>query len=230
MFIIQMPEFSNSYESIMSPELKQWDIIAIYRSTPASNLRASRRSPISMAKIDRQSLKRDRVKRARFDLLHHFYEEHRREVMAYALFFTRNEEDAVDALQETFCLAMESLEGGAEVENPRAWLIKIARNSMIRRQERQKMERTSWQKHAENTPLHGNFTPKVLNLVLAENITDFVSNECTAEEQEIFTLRHFHEMNLADIAEVTGQPLTNIHRVLGGITTRVEERFSSLAG
>lgn len=183
-----------------------------------------------MAKNDKAHLKRDRVKRARFDLLHHFYADHHREVMAYAMFFTRNEDDAVDTLQDTFCLALESLADGTHVDNPRAWLIKIARNSMVRRQTRQQMERASWQKHAETNPLTGNFAPKVLNLVLAENITQYVTRECTTEEQEIFVLRHYHEMNLTDIAEVTGQPLTNIHRVLAAITGRVEERFSSLAG
>lgn len=175
-------------------------------------------------------MKRDRVKRSCFDLLNHFYAEHHREVMAYAMFFTRNEDDAVDTLQDTFCMALESLETGVEVENPRAWLIKIARNSMVRRKERQNLEVKSWQKHAEIHPLQNNFTPKALNGMLADSIATYVANECTPSEQELFVLRHFHEMNLADIAEVTGQATTNVHRVLNGITDRVQSRFSSLTG
>jgi RNA polymerase sigma factor (sigma-70 family) len=176
-------------------------------------------------------LKRNRIERSQFDLLHHFYGQHHREVMAYALFFTKNnEEDAVDTLQDTFCAALESLQKGAEVDNPRSWLLKIARNSMLRRRERQVLETTSWQKYAEVTPLSENFTPKVLNGVLAESITDFIIRECTADEQEIFALRHFHEMNLADISEVVGQPLSNVHRVLDALTERVEKRYSNLSG
>lgn len=176
-------------------------------------------------------LKRNRVERAHFDLLHHFYGQHHREVMAYALFFAKNnKDDAVDTLQETFCSALESLQKGTEVDNPRSWLLKIARNSMLRRCERQVLETTSWQKYAEVTPLSENFTPKVLNDVLADSITDFIIRECTADEQEIFALRHFHEMNLADISDVVGQPLSNVHRVLDAITERVERRYSNPTG
>jgi RNA polymerase sigma factor (sigma-70 family) len=175
-------------------------------------------------------IKRDRVKRSHFDLLNHFYSEHHREVMAYAMFFTRNEDDSVDTLQDTFCMALESLQNGVDVENPRAWLIKIARNSMIRRKDRKNLEAKLWQRHAEMHPLQNNFTPKVLNGMLAESISAYVANECTPSEQELFVLRHFHEMNLAEIAEVTGQATTNVHRVLNGITDRVQARFSSLTG
>lgn len=70
----------------------------------------------------------------------------------------------------------------------------------------------------------------MLNGVLAESIIDYICAECTEAEQEIFILRHFHEMNLAEVAEVTSQPLTNIHRVLTKLTDRVQERFSSLTG
>lgn len=98
-------------------------------------------------------LRRDRVKRSQFDLAHHFYVEHRREVMAFAVFFYKNEDDAVDTLQETFCLAIESLQSGVQVENPRAWLIKIARNIMLRRKGRSAMEAKSWQKHTELNPI-----------------------------------------------------------------------------
>jgi len=175
-------------------------------------------------------MKRDCVQRSHFDLLHHFYIQHHREVMAYAMFFTRNEDDATDTLQDTFCKALDSLKKGTEVDNPRAWLMKIARNSMLRRRDRSRLENASWQKLAEVTPLHSNFTPRVLDQVLAESISEFVNTECTKDEQEIFVLRHFHEMNLSDIAELTNQPLTNIHRVLAGITSRVESKFSSLLG
>src|SRR5262249_9546666 len=115
-------------------------------------------------------------------------------------------------------------QNGTDVQNPRSWLIKIARNSMIRRRERQQLERTSWQKHAEINHVDGNFTPQLLNHMLAERITTYVHKECTPEEQEIFILRHYHEMNLMDIAEVTGKALTSIHRVLESITNRVENR------
>jgi DNA-directed RNA polymerase specialized sigma24 family protein len=66
--------------------------------------------------------------------------------------------------------------------------------------------------------------------VLADTIIRFIRGHCSESEQEIFILRHYHQMNLTDIAEATNQSLTNVHRVLAVLTQRVKERFSGLAG
>lgn len=178
-----------------------------------------------------QKLKRDSAKREKFDNLSSYYNSHRREVMAYTLYFTRNEEDAYDALQETFCLALENInQRNTEIENPRAWLLRIARNVMLRKQERKRQEALLWQKKAENEPRQNHFSIQVLDKILADNITNHIRSEFTEIMQEIFVLRHYHEMNLTDIATVTELPITTVHRLLEKITDQVQERFSSASG
>lgn len=127
--------------------------------------------------------------------------------------------------------AQENLSENTEtIENPRAWLIRIARNVLLRRQERSRQEALLWQKKALNEEKSTNFTAGVLNGVLAESITEYIRQEFTPFMQEVFVLRHFHEMNLAEIAEVTELPLTSVHRLLTAITDRVQQRYESLAG
>jgi len=177
------------------------------------------------------SLTRDSAKRRNFDLLNSYYRAHRREVMAYALYFSRNEEDAHDALQETFCLAMESLTRNVQViEKPRAWLLHIARNVLLRKQDRARQEALLWKKKAENVTINSNFSLQVLDGVLARDITAHIRREFSEPMQEIFVLRHYHEMNLAEIAEVTDLPVTTVHRMLSKITAEVQTRFSSASG
>lgn len=179
----------------------------------------------------KKSLPRDRASRQRFDELSTYYEAHRREVMAYALYFTRNDEDAHDALQETFCLALENLtRKEQEIENPRAWLLRIARNVLLRKQDRARQEALLWKKKAEDGFKNSNFSLQVLDGVLAQSITEYIRREFSEPMQEIFILRHYHEMNLAEIAEVTELPVTSIHRMLGNITADVQTRFFSHTG
>lgn len=176
-------------------------------------------------------LQRDTIRRNHFDHLSEFYESHRRELLSYTLYFTRNEEDAVDTLQETFCLAMEDLcANNTQVENPRAWLIRIARNIMLRRQSRARQEALLWQRKTESESRPNNFTPEILNGLLMDQILNFVQDQYTQSMQEIFILRHMHEMNLAEIAEVTELPLTTVHRLLEKITNDVQQRFCSKSG
>ncbi len=151
--------------------------------------------------------------------------------MAYALYFTRNDEDAHDALQETFCLAMESLARKEQkIENPRAWLLRITRNVLLRKQDRTRQEALLWKKKSEDGDKNSNFSMQVLDGVLAQSITAHIRREFSEAMQEIFILRHYHEMNLAEIAEVTELPVTSIHRMLGNITAEVQSRFFSATG
>ncbi|HNL55611.1 MAG: sigma-70 family RNA polymerase sigma factor [Turneriella sp.] len=177
-------------------------------------------------------IKRDAAKRNSFDRLTQFYESYNRELMAYALYFTRNEEDAVDALQETFCLAMEDLYNdiAKQVENPKAWLMRIARNVMLRRQTRARQEAILWRKKSESDMKQNNFTFEILNGVLADDILSFIRINYASSVIEVFILRHIHEMNLAEIAEVTGLPMTTIHRLLEKITNDVQHKFCSASG
>lgn len=85
-------------------------------------------------------------------------------------------------------------------------------------------------KKAENEPRQNHFSIQVLDKILADNITNHIRSEFTEIMQEIFVLRHYHEMNLTDIATVTELPITTVHRLLEKITDQVQERFSSASG
>ena len=183
------------------------------------------------AYVNNNCLPRDQNRRHAFELLSIFYESYQRDVMAYALYFTRHEEDALDAVQETFCLAMENLnQTNEKIDNPRAWLMRIARNTLLRRRERARQEALIWKIKANEDVRITNFTVSVLNGMLAENVTDFIRREFTPILQEIFILRHFHELNLAEIAEIIQIPTTSVHRMLASVTNQVQQKFAGIGG
>lgn len=62
------------------------------------------------------------------------------------------------------------------------------------------------------------------------SINDYVERDTTALEYEIFVLRHFHELNLAEIASIVDQPLTNVHRILTGLTGKIRRIYGPSDG
>src|SRR5260370_17596657 len=63
--------------------------------------------------------------RADFEAL---YERHSREVWALAYARWMNADTAMDITQEAFLRLWKQLEAGEELLNPRAWLLRVARN------------------------------------------------------------------------------------------------------
>ncbi len=62
----------------------------------------------------------------------HLFERHHREVYAYLCRLVRDRAWAEDLVQETFLHALAARRGLAEVQNPRAWLYRIATNLALK--------------------------------------------------------------------------------------------------
>src|SRR2546423_2246497 len=69
--------------------------------------------------------KSDKELRATFEAL---YERHSREVWALAYARWMNADTAMDITQEAFLRLWKQLEAGEPILNPRAWLLRVARN------------------------------------------------------------------------------------------------------
>src|SRR5215472_15057684 len=65
------------------------------------------------------------AKRADFEAL---YERHSREVWALAYARWMNADTALDIMQEAFLRLWKQWQDGGEILNPRAWLLRVARN------------------------------------------------------------------------------------------------------
>ena len=85
----------------------------------------------------------------------------------------------------------------------------------------------SWTQLRVEAPDSKHFSGQVLSAVLLQSIDEYVARDTTAQEYEIFVLRHFHELNLSEIPTVVDQPLTNVHRILSGLTGKIRRLYGS---
>jgi RNA polymerase sigma-70 factor, ECF subfamily len=163
--------------------------------------------------------------RAEFEAL---YERHSREVWALAYARWMNADTAMDIAQEAFLRLWKQWESGEAIVNPRAWLLRVARNLA--------------EDHAKSA-FHRNGThpPQTMNGVRA---TGPLPDEVLEREEtfahlrgeldllppadrEILTLRYALDYNTAEIAEVLAINATAVHMRLSRARQRLADRLKA---
>jgi RNA polymerase sigma-70 factor, ECF subfamily len=129
-------------------------------------------------------------------------EKHSPNVFRLAYRITRNEEDAEDAVQETFLKAYRSLPGFAGKSEFSTWLHRIAANCAVdvlrRRAPRQAQERPL----EEETMEAASNGPSPERVLLGGEVRERVARsleKLTAMERTAFVLRHFEGHTIAQI-------------------------------
>lgn len=165
------------------------------------------------------------ARRANFEAL---YERHSREVWAQAYARWLDTDLAMDIVQEAYLRLWKHWERGEEeIQNPRAWLLRVARNlaedyvkSAFRRHGTQPQElldsvqtqQIRPDEHLERSELFGR-----VREVLAE---------LPPADREILTLRYALDYETEAIAEVLGTNVTAIHMRLSRARQRLAELFA----
>jgi RNA polymerase sigma-70 factor (ECF subfamily) len=163
--------------------------------------------------------------RANFDAL---YQRHSREVWAIAYARWMNADTAMDIAQEAFLRLWKKWEEGEEIVNPRAWLLRVARNLA--------------EDHAKSAfRRNGTHPPQTMNGVQArddapldklEKEETFAQlrhtlHEMPQPDREILTLRYGLEYNTDAIAEMLGINATAVHMRLSRARQRLADRLKS---
>jgi len=156
------------------------------------------------------------------------YERHRREVWALAYARWTNADTAMDVTQEAFLRLWKKLEEGEKILNPRAWLLRVARNLA--------------EDHAKSAfRRNGTCPPQTMNGVQARDNTPLerlekeetfarireVVEELSKADREILTLRYGFEYTTEQIAEQLGINATAVHMRLSRARQRLAERLKS---
>jgi len=149
------------------------------------------------------------------------------ELLGMLYYLVGNREDAADALQETFIKCWRHRGRIGEIENPRAWIFRVALNAG--RDQRS----TAWRRHRRS------LGEREATLVAGHDNSSQGSVEADAmrreqlmivrkallqlrpEEQEIFLLRQNGDMTYQQIAESTSLPV-------GTVKTRMRMALSKL--
>lgn len=155
------------------------------------------------------------------------YEQHSREVWALVYARWLNADTALDIMQETFLRLWKQWEQGETINNPRAWLLRVARNLA--------------EDHAKSA-FHRNGTspPQLMNGVRGRELLPqerLEREEAFAEvrqqlaelstaDREILTLRYTLDYDSNRIAELLSINPTAVHMRLSRARQRVAERLS----
>jgi RNA polymerase sigma-70 factor (ECF subfamily) len=126
-----------------------------------------------------------------------------RDVFRLAFRITRNEEDAEDAVQETFLRAYRKLDGFESRANFGTWLYRVTANSSIDvlRRRKRTLDRTV------PLPEEGSsvgVAPSQERTVHGRQVRERVESalSCLSDlERSAFVLRHFEEMSLAEVSD-----------------------------
>jgi RNA polymerase sigma-70 factor (ECF subfamily) len=165
------------------------------------------------------------TRRAEFEAL---YSQHSREVWALAYARWMDSDQAMDITQEAFLRLWKQWESGEEIQNPRAWLLRVARNlaedyakSAFRRNGTQPPEILNDVRSAQPMPID-KLEQEERFAVLREML-----EELSPGDREILTLRYGLDYDANTIAERLGLAVTAIHMRLSRARQRLAEKLTS---
>ena len=164
-------------------------------------------------------------RRADFEAL---YQRHSREVWALAYARWLNADLAQDIMQEAFLRLWKQWQDGEAILNPRAWLLRVARNlaedhakSAFRRNGTHPPQTMNGVKSHDPQPLE--------SLEREETFTQLrgVLEQMSPPDREILTLRYGLDYNANEIAELLAINATAVHMRLSRARQRLAERLGA---
>lgn len=163
---------------------------------------------------------------AEFDAL---YRKHSREVWALVYARWLNADIALDIAQEAFLRLWKQWEQGESILNPRAWLLRVARNLA------EDHAKSSFRRNGTHPPqvMNGIRSQDPLPLEQLEREETFaqlrdVVTQLSQADREILTLRYALDYNANEIAEVLAITATAVHMRLSRARQRLAERLTAL--
>jgi RNA polymerase sigma-70 factor, ECF subfamily len=163
--------------------------------------------------------------RAKFETLH---ERHSREVWALAYARWLNAEVALDIMQETFLRLWKQWQQGDNILNPRAWLLRVARNlaedhakSAFRRNGTQPSATMNGIKTRDPAPLESMAREETFGQIRQ------MLNELAPADREILTLRYALDYDASAIAAILDINATAVHMRLSRARQRLAERLTA---
>lgn len=164
--------------------------------------------------------------RAVFDALHR---DHAREVWAVAFGRRMDPDLARDVTQEAFLRLWKELDRGAGPDNPRAWLLRVARNLA------DDAAKSAFRRHGTQPPdqLTGVGTPdrSALDGLIREEtfarIHDLLG-ELSPADRELLALRYTLDLDAPAIADRLGIGVTAVHMRLSRARQRLADRLTAL--
>jgi RNA polymerase sigma-70 factor (ECF subfamily) len=156
------------------------------------------------------------------------YQRHSREVWALAYARWMNADTALDITQEAFLRLWKQWGDGEEILNPRAWLLRVARNLA------EDHAKSAFRRNGTHPPQTMNGVRAkgplpIENLEREETFTQLRGEleQLSPADREILTLRYALDYNAGQIAEMLGVNATAVHMRLSRARQRLAERLTA---
>lgn len=163
--------------------------------------------------------------RERFESL---YSQYQREVWALAYARWMDADSALDVTQEAFLRLWKQLEAGEVLDNPRAWLLRVARNLA------EDYAKSAFRRNGTQAPeLFGGLAANgVAPADKMERDETFARvrellDELPDADREILTLRYALEYDAPTIADMLGLAVTAVHMRLSRARQRLADKLSA---
>jgi RNA polymerase sigma-70 factor (ECF subfamily) len=157
------------------------------------------------------------------------YQRHSREVWALVYARWLNAEVAQDIMQEAFLRFWRQQNDGGIIDNPRAWLLRVARNlaedhakSAFRRNGTQAPQTMNGVRGRESMPLEKMVGDEKRRQVRSE------LDKLPPADREILTLRYALDYNAGQIADLLEINATAVHMRLSRARQRLAERLTEV--
>ncbi len=154
------------------------------------------------------------------------YERHSREVWALAYARWMNADTAMDITQEAFLRLWKQWESGEAILNPRAWLLRVARNLA------EDFAKSAFRRNGTHPPqtMNGVQAHEPLPLESLEREETFaqlreVLEQMPKADREILTLRYALDYDTGAIADLLSINTTAVHMRLSRARQRLAERL-----
>jgi RNA polymerase sigma-70 factor (ECF subfamily) len=156
------------------------------------------------------------------------YGRYSREVWALAYARWMNADTAMDITQEAFLRLWKQWETGEDISNPRAWLLRVARNLA------EDYAKSAFRRNGTSPPqamndVRGDEPPPLERLEREETFAQIrdVLAQMPEADREILTLRYALDYNTNDIAEMLAINATAVHMRLSRARQRLAERLKA---
>src|SRR5207249_1736891 len=165
------------------------------------------------------------ARRGEFDAL---YQRHSREVWALAYARWMDADTALDIVQEAFLRLWKQWEAGETILNPRAWLLRVARNlaedyakSSFRRNGTQPPQTMNGVRGREAMPLDTLEREETFGQLRKE------LEQMSPADREVLTLRYALDYDANEIAELLEINATAVHMRLSRARQRLAQRLTA---
>jgi len=156
------------------------------------------------------------------------YGRHSREVWALAYARWMDADLALDIAQEAFMRLWKQWEAGEEIQNPRAWLLRVARNLA------EDYAKSAFRRNGTTPPelMNGVHSKELQPLETLERQEAFAQLRAILEElppgdRDILTFRYALDYDAQQIAEILGINATAVHMRLSRARQRLADRLTA---